>query len=142
MAAGSGPGTAITGTPVPVAAATQVPRLITSANLGRTPVGIGSETGVDFPTDDLSASPASEEGAPAASEAQAPAAVGLAGPQSPPAAPPEQLMPGQDRGGILMWVVMAIFAGLVLAGGGYYFTRVRGRSPSGSGRYYSRVRGQ
>ena len=66
-------------------------------------------------------------------------------PEQPP--PPPVSTAGQpevdrESGSILVWAALALSAVLALGGGGYYFTRIRGRFPSSSGGYYSRVRGR
>ncbi len=101
-------------------AATPVGTLLTAASVGAR--GLGNTA--------PAAAPSLPEGGGtvASSETAASAADGRVEPAASPPTQNGQLVRGQDRSNVLVWVVMAVFAALVVAGGlGYYGLRMRRR---------------
>ena len=104
----------------PEEAATPVGTLLTAASVGAR--GLGNTA--------PAAAPSLPEGGgtAAGSETAASAAGGRVEPAASPPTQAGQPVRGQDRGNVLVWVVMAVFAALVVAGGlGYYGLRMRRR---------------
>ncbi len=110
----------------PAASATPVPRLITSSSLAGRGVGAGVIAGDSRPADGSAAAGQAPEAAGQPLGATPLLEQDAADPGTPETGGPAA---AQDGGrGILVWVVLALFAALVLGGGlGYYQLRMRRR---------------